>query len=83
MSSTSQQQQDAPSTPPPPASKKNGGGNGGNGEALLSSPPLTPSPVAASISAIPKDHAKGVDPEVRALRWSIHGGGVECGGCMV
>lgn len=63
---------DAPSTP------RNGNGNGnGNGKGFSSGdesdlPPLTPYPVVSSIAAIPKDHAKGVEPEVISPYIDMH-----------
>lgn len=57
----------APSTPTN-HNGSNGNGNGSSGSgsrSFVGAEPMTPSPVAASITAIPRDHAQGVDPEVR------------------
>lgn len=60
--------QDAPSTPPSTTgsggSKRSSNGGPNAGAFGLLGEPMTPSPVAASITPIPRDHAKGVDPEV-------------------
>lgn len=63
----------APSTPTYHNGTSNGSnGNGGSGgsSSAFGAEPMTPSPVAASITAIPRDHARGVDAEVS----------VQCGG---
>lgn len=58
----------APSTPTyqnnGPSNGRNGHNGGSGGPSAFGAEPMTPSPVAASITAIPRDHARGVDPEV-------------------